>query len=402
MRILVLNRYLAFSIVLLFIFSPVARALSSAQTDIYNSGVYFFDAEGGGTNGGSCMIGSGTLPAAIPEPANGIFTAAATKSGVPAALVGAIYFIENNGKQGTDPSVYKWRDPPPPYGQGGPYGISSAQAKGPFQFLDGTWASQGQDGNGDGTKDVLDLTDAAFGAAHYLKTLLDQAHGNIKLAAGGYEAGHPVQSEYGDDAYALYQYFLAGATATGSTATSPCGDISVYKNPLRDVAQLSGSPGIDAGVDYSGEGPVYALGDAKIDVANPNSGWVGGNVVSYTLSSGPAAGKTVFVAENCTVAADIHEGQQITSDTIICNMHNAYPFIETGWAISGTSTPLAYWPDGAKCYYFSQDPANPIKTKTSTAYGTNFNDLMVKLGAPAAPTISPNITCTLPTDWPKW
>lgn len=399
MKFLNLSRYLLTSTILICIFPSAARALSQDQMNIYNSGINYFDVEAGGS-GGSCISG-GTLPAAIPEPANGIFTAAATKFGVPAALVGAIYFVENNGKQGTDPSVYRWRDPPPPYGQGSPYSVSSAGAKGPFQFLDGTWASQGQDGNGDGTTDIQDLTDAAFGAAHYLKVLLDQASGNIETTAGGYEAGHPVDSEYGRDTYALYQYFLTGATG-GTAASSPCGDISAYRNPLRDVNPLDSSLGIDAGVDYGGEGPVYALGDATVDVANPNSGWVGGNVVAYTLNSGPASGKTVYVAENCTVASGIQAGQHISSGTVICNMHNAYPFMETGWAISGTSTPIAYWPDGAKCYYFEQDPANPLKDKTSTAYGVNFNDLMVRLNVKSAPTISSNVTCSLPSDWPKW
>lgn len=45
---------------------------------------------------------------------------------------------------------------------------SYAGAQGPMQFMPGTWAAYGQDGNGDGIKDVYNVEDALFGAANYL------------------------------------------------------------------------------------------------------------------------------------------------------------------------------------------------------------------------------------------
>ena len=42
-------------------------------------------------------------------------------------------------------------------------------AKGPMQFIDSTWDSQGVDGNGDGQKNVCDFEDAIPGAANYLR-----------------------------------------------------------------------------------------------------------------------------------------------------------------------------------------------------------------------------------------
>lgn len=399
----------------LLVLGHAAAVLNQNDSDsIYNDTVWYKMGAGTGSGAPDCFItGSGTLPTQVPEPYNTIFTAAANKFNVPPALLTAIFLVENNGKQGTDPSVYKWRDPPPPYGQGSPWSVSSAGAKGPFQFLDGTWKSEGQDGNGDGTADVLDLTDASFGAANYLNYLLGKSGGNIETAAGGYEAGSPTDSDYGRDAYALYQYYLGGSTTdntTGGTSNGTTNDcssgvnnISGYQNPLRDVQDLTAGLGIDAGVDYGGSGPVYALGNGTLNVVNPDSGWVGGNAVAYTLNSGPAAGKTVYVAENCIVNRGLSVGQQVDANTVLCTMQNAYPFMETGWAIPKTDTPVAYYTSGgANCYYFAQVPSNPIKTKTSTQYGSNFNDLMVKLGAPSAPTISPDITCTLPSGWPSW
>jgi len=42
------------------------------------------------------------------------------------------------------------------------------RAIGPMQFLPGTWARYGADGNGDGVRDPHQLDDAALAAAHYL------------------------------------------------------------------------------------------------------------------------------------------------------------------------------------------------------------------------------------------
>jgi hypothetical protein len=53
-------------------------------------------------------------------------------------------------------------------GHGINLGPSSAGALGPMQFLPGTFAQFGLDGDGDGDRDVLDPADAVFSAANYL------------------------------------------------------------------------------------------------------------------------------------------------------------------------------------------------------------------------------------------
>jgi hypothetical protein len=47
-------------------------------------------------------------------------------------------------------------------------GTSSAGARGPMQFMPGTWAAYGVDANGDGVADILNPVDAVHSAAHYL------------------------------------------------------------------------------------------------------------------------------------------------------------------------------------------------------------------------------------------
>lgn len=105
--------------------------------------------------------GGGALPVTVPEPYRTIFTKAAQKFGTDVALVATIFWKEHGG----------FPPPPPPYGTGPNFASSNQGAQGPFQFLSGTWAAHGQDGNGDGVKDIQNLEDAAFGAAELLKSM---------------------------------------------------------------------------------------------------------------------------------------------------------------------------------------------------------------------------------------
>ena len=57
------------------------------------------------------------------------------------------------------------------------------------------------------------------------------------------------------------------AAAVGASISGGVAEASrAYVNPLREVANLKASR-IDMGVDYSGSGPILALGKAKVVLA---------------------------------------------------------------------------------------------------------------------------------------
>jgi hypothetical protein len=162
-----------------------------------------------------------------------------------------------------------------------------------------------------------------------------------------------------------------------------------YNNPLRSVTGLTPMR-VDEGVDYGGSGPIYALGDGV--VLSTAGNWPGGAFMTYRLTNGPAVGKIVYVAENVTPTVKV--GQAVTVNTVLGIMHNAYPYIETGWAADPYGDTMAA--DARQ--WTSTDDAESIPT----AYGVNFNRLLVSLGAPSGVLEHPTITGTLAAGWPGW
>ncbi len=187
--------------------------------------------------------------------------------------------------------------------------------------------------------------------------------------------------------------------ATDNVPTGTVGSVAGYKRPLRDVQELTPER-IDQGVDYAGTGPVYAIGNGTVIDANTHAGWPGGNWVSYQLEDGAAAGKVVFVAEDCTV--NVSAGQHVTPDTVICNMFKGKDGVETGWAESGLSERALGHPE------YTCDNSNG---SISTSYGLNFSKLLGSLGDPpgVVQVSGKNTSCAgspsttpLPAGWPTW
>lgn len=117
-----------------------------------------------------------------------------------------------------------------------------------------------------------------------------------------------------------------------------------YRNPFRHVSNLVWER-TDAGVDFAGSGPVYALGDGVV-TNTFNAGWPGGVFISYRLESGPLAGKYIYVAE--TITPSVTVGQHVTSSTVLGIMHEGGSGIETGFAEApGTGNPLEHFAGSA-------------------------------------------------------
>jgi hypothetical protein len=192
-------------------------------------------------------------------------------------------------------------------------------------------------------------------------------------------------------------------SGTGASDSGPSGpsDISAYSNPFHDMTNVVTSR-IDEGVDYAAKTgttvPVYAIGNGtvgKVALNDGTSNWwnkFGGYSVVYTLTDGPAAGKNIYVAEWCPVRPGIGTTiKTITSSTVLCDMTS--DSIETGWAKTSSSDE----PSASDVYQEGYE----------TAYGVNFNQLLLKLGAPGGHLDVGNdpsgkVLGSLPSGWPTW
>jgi hypothetical protein len=173
-----------------------------------------------------------------------------------------------------------------------------------------------------------------------------------------------------------------------------------YVNPLREVTNLRASR-IDMGVDYSGSGPILAIGRARIVLASdrlagPESCWgrtcvpPPGDWVMYRLLDGPFAGKYVYIVENITVTA--HTGETVVAGQPIAILHDASPNLEIGWA-AGRATYTLAAARGHQCA--CSDPG-----AWSSIEGRNFNAFLTWLGAPAGYITSIPAGQRMPRDWP--
>ena len=118
---------------------------------------------GAATGTGECAPGSTGLPAPgeprqdsltrkplpIPSDMLALYEKAGKDYGLPWQALAGVGMIETN--------------------HGATKAASSAGAKGPMQFMPGTWQGFGVDGDGDGVKDILNPADAVPAAANYLK-----------------------------------------------------------------------------------------------------------------------------------------------------------------------------------------------------------------------------------------
>ncbi len=158
-----------------------------------------------------------------------------------------------------------------------------------------------------------------------------------------------------------------------------------YADPFRAVSGLSPER-IDQGVDYSGFGPVYAVGDGVV-LSTVNGGWPGGTFITYRLTDGPAQGLVVYVAEDLDPTVQV--GETVTAGTVIGQMYGGPDGIETGWA----------------------DPTGDGNTMAAdygqfngwnvTAFGLNFSQLLQSLGAPGG-IVDAGVAGALPPSWPSW
>jgi len=162
----------------------------------------------------------------------------------------------------------------------------------------------------------------------------------------------------------------------------------IYLNPLRGVSDLVPER-IDQGVDFSGTGPVYALGDGVVTSASAyNPGW-GGGWITYQLTDGTDAGLMVYLAEDVTPTVVV--GQHVTPSTVIGDMFEGGDGIETGWAQASGLNAESQMPEAGGI-----GGAGPFPTMV----GLNFDELLISLGVTAAPNRYETASGLLPAQYP--
>ncbi len=226
---------------------------------------------------------------------------------------------------------------------------------------------------------------------------LSQVKGNLATILAALAAQRAARARAAELALARQQAIQAAAAAAArqaaqQSAPPPPPPPSVhpapgaYVNPLRAVSGLNPER-IDQGVDFSGYGPIYAIGDGVV-LNTVNSGWPGGTFITYRLTDGPASGLVVYAAED--IYPTVQVGQSVTPNTVLGTMYEGPDGIETGWASrSGTGYTMAR-------------EYGQFSGSNSTAFGYNFSQLLQYVGAPGGILQNNPPTGNLPPGWPTW
>ncbi len=213
--------------------------------------------------------------------------------------------------------------------------------------------------------------------------LLSHVKGNLKslLAAAAQQRAAAEKAQ--EQALAAQEAQVATPNALPLVPTSNPAP-GIYADPLRDIGGIVPER-VDQGVDFSGFGPIYAMGDGVV-LSTVNGGWPGGTFISYRLSDGPAQGLVVFAAED--IYPTVQPGQTVTAATQIGTMYEGPDGIETGWADpSGNGTSLA-------------NDNGQFSGTNSTAFGYNFSQFLESVGAPGGVLQNNPPTGSLPSGWP--
>jgi hypothetical protein len=134
---------------------------------------------------------------------------------------------------------------------------------------------------------------------------------------------------------------------------------------------------IDQGVDFTGTGPIMAVGDAEI-LQTGAPGWPEGGGVLYRLLSGSRAGQIIFVNEG--IQATVHAGQHVSAGEQIGTFIPGGS-IEMGFA-DASGTPLSH---------------SEYQEGDETVWGRKMADFLASIGGPSA--LAPGLSSLSPDKW---
>lgn len=116
----------------------------------------------------------------------------------------------------------------------------------------------------------------------------------------------------------------------------------------------------DEGVDFTGSGPLYAMGSGTITEVI-GSGWPGGIYINLKMDNG----QDIYYAENITPMVVV--GERVKAGQQIGHANGFYPYIEIGF---GTGAPQT----AAASSHYTEGQV--------TAEGSQMASLLTSLGAP--------------------
>jgi hypothetical protein len=194
----------------------------------------------------------------------------------------------------------------------------------------------------------------------------------VSAATGGAVSGAQARGHAAGSSSRFDTTDILGASPASSTGSGDAGPISTtgYVNPLSKIQDLTPQR-TDMGVDYSGSGPLLAVGDGQIGNVY-NIGWPAGVYITLTLSSGAYAGKIVYYAEN--IKPQVSVGQKVSAGDTVGTLVDASPNLEIGWSADTTGTTLAR---SRNQEYPWGDPG-----AWESAAGASFSRFLQSLGAP--------------------
>jgi hypothetical protein len=151
-----------------------------------------------------------------------------------------------------------------------------------------------------------------------------------------------------------------------------------YVNPFAETHGLVAER-VDMGVDYSGHGPIVALGDAKVTYATRDDpGWAycgAAGAITIQLLDGPDQGRSIYVAEG--ISPTVRPGQAVRAGQVIA-VFAGRDCIEIGWSAARDVVE----PEAAALDQQAQGP-NEDPGDNRTYCGNTMSQLLASLGAPA-------------------
>jgi hypothetical protein len=145
------------------------------------------------------------------------------------------------------------------------------------------------------------------------------------------------------------------------TATVTSGGININSAGLTNPIGKGLVRGrIDEGVDFTGSGPLYAMGNGTITEVI-GSGWPGGIFINLKMDNG----QDIYYAENITPMVVV--GEKVKAGQQIGHANGFYPYIEIGF---GTGSPQT----AAASSHYSEGQV--------TSEGQEMASLLTSLGAP--------------------